>query len=280
MHGLAGMVGHMGNAPGAMAAFACQVQAALGFGIEVDTMLLQPSDGLGALSEDAAHSGFIAEAGTGDQRVLHMGFEFVILVQHGGDAALCPGAGAFMQRAFAEDGDAQMLGQAEGNRQSGQPGADDEHIGRHIGVLMEGMAGGSGGTELMEQGGIQRHFSAGAYVLAAGSREVQHALYGLAGCAAQGWIEFDGALAVQQSLLHTLQAVHGHPGAEGAAFTAAARACRGRGQKGLAWMAQAHSVKNALIGGDDEGVGGQLAHGRNQLGGGAHHIGQCGNGSR
>ena len=35
-------------------------------------------------------------------------------------------------------------------------------------------------------------------------------------------------------------------------------------------------MKNAQIGGDDKGAGGQAAHGGNQLGGGAHHIGQCG----
>ena len=54
----------------------------------------------------------------------------------------------------------------------------------------------------------------------------------------------------------------------------------GRGQEGLARMALPHVVEDALVGGDDEGVGIEPAGGGDQLRRGADHIGLRGDAGR
>ncbi len=93
-HRPAGGVGRMHHPAMAVAAFAGQVQALaaqLAFLVGEDHALLdQPVDAVRAAADGEAHRLFVAQAAAGHQGVPHMGFERVVLVQHGGDAALGP----------------------------------------------------------------------------------------------------------------------------------------------------------------------------------------------
>ena len=80
-------------------------------------------------------------------------------------------------------------------------------------------------------------------------------------------------MAVAQCVVDAHQAVHGHPGAEGAALAGPAVTGRGGRQEGLVRRLLAHFVQDALVGGHDEGLFGAFHGGLEQLAGGTHHIG-------
>ena len=87
---MAGGVSGVNNASRTVAAFAGQVEmigAVLGKG---DAQINQPLNRGGGVFYGKAHSGFVAQAGSGNQRVLHVSFHTVVFVQHRGDTALRP----------------------------------------------------------------------------------------------------------------------------------------------------------------------------------------------
>jgi len=127
LDGGAGGVGHMHDAAVAVAALARQVQLALVLG-ELGAHLAQPADGLGRVLDREAGRGRVAQAGAGDEGVLHMGLEAVVVGQHGRNAALGPAARAVGDGALGQDGDLQMGGQQQGGAQAGQAAADDDDI--------------------------------------------------------------------------------------------------------------------------------------------------------
>ena len=67
----------------------------------------------------------------GDQGVVDVLLVAVARVEHGGDAALGPVAGAIEQGALGNDGNLAGLGQVQGDRQAGQAAADDRDVKFH-----------------------------------------------------------------------------------------------------------------------------------------------------
>lgn len=59
----------------------------------------QPGDGLGAFST-TARGGQVTQASTCHQGVVNVGGKAVVVSQHGGNASLCPAAGAILQLAL------------------------------------------------------------------------------------------------------------------------------------------------------------------------------------
>ncbi len=95
-HGMAGGIGGMDDAAPAVAAFAGQVIAEFGLLVlgERNAPVDQPLDGFAAMFDDEARCLFIAQARAGHERVLRMLVVAVARIEHGGDPALCPVAGA------------------------------------------------------------------------------------------------------------------------------------------------------------------------------------------
>nr|VUD34569.1 Uncharacterised protein [Raoultella sp. NCTC 9187] len=97
----------------AVAAFTRQVIALLAVGLDLGVEQH-------ALIDKPLHAGFgvarhegdgvtIAQARSGDQRILHVRFDAVRFVKDGGNAALRIKGGAFADRAFAQYGDRTVL---------------------------------------------------------------------------------------------------------------------------------------------------------------------------
>jgi hypothetical protein len=80
----------------AVTAFAGQVEAQFGGSVacEGDALLDQPFDRFPAMLDDEARRAFVAQAGAGDQRIGYMLFVAVAGIEHRGNAALGPVAGA------------------------------------------------------------------------------------------------------------------------------------------------------------------------------------------
>ncbi len=123
LHRVAGGVGGVDDAALAVAAFAGQVEAQFGAGVagERHALLDQPFDRFAAVFDDEAGGAFVAQAGAGDQGVGDVLVVAVAGVEHGGDAALGPVAGAVEQRAFGNDGNLAGLRPGAG-RPTGRPG--------------------------------------------------------------------------------------------------------------------------------------------------------------
>ena len=110
--GMAGGIGCVDDASMAMAAFACQVEAEFGLLIarERHAVADQPFNGRAPVLDDVAGSGFIAQSCASDERVVDVFVMAVARIEHGGNAALRPIAGAFRQAAFADDDHAAVIG--------------------------------------------------------------------------------------------------------------------------------------------------------------------------
>ena len=77
----------------------------------------------------------VAQAGPGHQRIGNMLLVAVAGVQHGGDAALRPVAGAVEQCAFGNDHDFARLREVQRHRQTGQSATNNGYIEFHGEVL-------------------------------------------------------------------------------------------------------------------------------------------------
>ncbi|MCY1235593.1 hypothetical protein D9M72_482150 [compost metagenome] len=91
----------------------------------------QPLDRLAPVLHDKAGCLFVAQSCAGNERVLRVLVMAVAGIQHGGDAALCPVAGALRHGALAEDDNPVGVGQLQRDRKAGQPAADDGDIEIH-----------------------------------------------------------------------------------------------------------------------------------------------------
>ncbi len=127
LHRASGGVGSVHDAPFAVAAFAGEVVAG-GFAVvgEGHALGCQPVDHFPALADHEAGDVFVAEAGAGDQGVADMGLHRVVAVEHGCNAALCPGAGAVQELALGQDGDMLVLREMERGGEGSEAAADDE----------------------------------------------------------------------------------------------------------------------------------------------------------
>ncbi len=128
-----GGVGGVDDAAVPVAALARQVETEFGLLVarEGNTVADQPFDGGAAVFDDVAGRRFVAEAGARDQGVVDMLVMAVVRVEHRGDAALCPVACAFGQRAFADDDHAAVIGEMQGDGQARQATADNGNIEIH-----------------------------------------------------------------------------------------------------------------------------------------------------
>src|SRR5690606_33927777 len=118
----------MQNAAMAVAAFACQVEALIGYAVEVDALVDQPLDTFLAVLDGKAHRVGMAEAATGGERVGDMRFYSVVLVEYRCDAALCPPRRALIQLTLADHGYAALRRQMQCRGQARSAGADDQNV--------------------------------------------------------------------------------------------------------------------------------------------------------
>ena len=107
-----------------------------------------------------------------------------------------------------------------------------------------------------------------------GCREVQHAFNAELCLLANRRIERDFARAGFQSVQHTAQTIHGHPGAMGTALAGCAVTGRRCLKNRFVLCQLLHTVEKPLVGGHDVRVGAAVHHRLQQFGRGADHIGQ------
>ena len=127
LHGGAGGVGHVHDAPGAVAALAGEVQVSIFFR-EGHAQRTQPVHAFGRMLHHKAGGRRVGQAGTGHQGVLNMGVKAVALGQHGGNPALGPGTGAIAHAALGEHGHAVRGSQMQCGGQARQAAAHDQDI--------------------------------------------------------------------------------------------------------------------------------------------------------
>ena len=129
LYRVAGGVGGMDDATFAMAAFACQMIAAVvvlageGHALPDQPFYRFPS----VLDDEACHHR-IAQPGTGSQRILDMCLDGVVIRQHGRDATLGPIAGTVVKRALGDQADFFMRRQLQRQRKAGEAAADNENV--------------------------------------------------------------------------------------------------------------------------------------------------------
>ncbi|CAI8760512.1 hypothetical protein EMIT051CA3_10753 [Pseudomonas chlororaphis] len=133
--GCAGGVGGMDDAAMAVAAFAGQVEfetavfiARLFVTGEGHALIDQPLNGFAAMLDGKPYRVFMAEAATGIEGVVDVGFDGVGVVQHCCDATLSPIGRAIGEIALAQYGDAQMTGQGQRKAQTGSAAAYHQNI--------------------------------------------------------------------------------------------------------------------------------------------------------
>ena len=129
----AGRIGRVDDAALAVAAFAGEVEAqfrALVAG-EGHALLDQPFDGFAPVLHDVAGGRLVAQAGAGHQGVGDVLVVAVARIEHGGDAALRPVAGAVEELAFRNDRNPLGLREVQGHRQAGQTAADNSDVKFH-----------------------------------------------------------------------------------------------------------------------------------------------------
>ena len=129
-------IGHVQDSPAAVPAFPGQVEP-VGFGIagaffvfarKRHTLFHQPVDGFGCVFQNELHCITFAKAATRYQGVLHMLGHAVGRVAHSGNATLGPTACRVGNRAFANNGHFELVGQLQGGSQSCQTTANDGDI--------------------------------------------------------------------------------------------------------------------------------------------------------
>ncbi|MNY07722.1 hypothetical protein D3C86_1405390 [compost metagenome] len=132
-HGVARGVRRVDDAAAAVAAFARQVEAQFGLRVarEGHAPVDEPLDGFAPVLHDEARRSFVAQAGAGNQRVLRVLVVAVAGVEHCGDAALGPVAGALGHGALAENNNPVAIGQFQRDGEAGQPAADDRDVEVH-----------------------------------------------------------------------------------------------------------------------------------------------------
>ena len=105
-------------------AFAIAIFALGKFHSEFD----QLHDALRAGLDNAANDLLVAQSRTGNQRVLHVALERILLACHCGDAALRVVGVRFRPAFFRDDGNRPGVGHLECERQPGDPAAEDDVI--------------------------------------------------------------------------------------------------------------------------------------------------------
>ncbi len=132
LHCLAGGIGRVEDAAMAVAPFAGQVIVGFALGvlllIEGDSLLDQPLDGVAGVAGGELHHGRVTQPGPGVERVAHMGFDAVGLVEHGSDASLRIESGPFTDGPLAQNQDFGLVCQSQRERQTGGTAANDQYV--------------------------------------------------------------------------------------------------------------------------------------------------------
>ena len=88
----------------------------------------QPGDHLARLAGHQPGDRLVAQAGAGDQGVVHVRLDRVAAVDRRCDPALRPVAGAVGHLALGDNGDAALVGKLERGGQRGEAAAEDEDV--------------------------------------------------------------------------------------------------------------------------------------------------------
>jgi hypothetical protein len=127
-----GRIGRVDDAAMAVAAFHGQVEVLVAIGRdefgEAHAKIHQPLDALAAVAHSETHDVLVAESGACLESVLDVCVDAVGVVEHGGDAALRPGRGPFVEFAFADHGDAPLTRYLQRHTEAGCAAADDQNV--------------------------------------------------------------------------------------------------------------------------------------------------------
>ncbi len=130
LHGVAGGIGGMDDAPVAVPPFAVQVQflGAARLAREGHALGDEPGDGFPAALDHEAHGVVVAEPAAGHVGVADMVVEGVGAVQDGGDPPLGVGRRPLEELVLGDERHLAGRRQAQRGRKPGQPTADDEDV--------------------------------------------------------------------------------------------------------------------------------------------------------
>ncbi len=130
LHGVARGVGRVDDAPVAVAPLPVQVQLlrAARLAGERHALVHQPVDRRPAALDHEADRVVVAEPAAGHVRVADVVVHGIGAVQHGGDAALGVGGGAFEELVLGDEGHLAGTGEAEGGGESGEAAPDDKDV--------------------------------------------------------------------------------------------------------------------------------------------------------
>ena len=148
LHGVARGVGRVDDAAVAVAALPVQVQF-LGPAVlagERHPLVHEPLDGVAPALDHEAHRVVVAQSPAGHVGVADVVLHGVGAVEHGGDAALGVGGGAFEEFVLGDEGHLAVGGEAQCSGQSGQAAADYEDIAGVQGGFLEVGRGRGAGT--------------------------------------------------------------------------------------------------------------------------------------
>ncbi len=133
LDGAAGGVGGVNDAPVTVTALAMQMiigtTLGVGFHGEGHALLAEPFDDRWPVFHGEPDRVGVAQARSGDQGVLQVGFDGIAGIQHRRYSALGIIGAAFVQRPLGQSDDADGIGQPQRQAQAGGAAADDEDIG-------------------------------------------------------------------------------------------------------------------------------------------------------
>src|SRR4029453_13059639 len=115
-NGIARRIGDMHDAAVGGPTLPCKVQGAI-FTRKRHAQLDEPGNRPWSLADDMFDDTAVVEAGTGDHRIVDVGFEAVALLQHGWDTPLRPRGRAVPDPALGNDRDLAGPGEVECGRQ-------------------------------------------------------------------------------------------------------------------------------------------------------------------
>jgi hypothetical protein len=127
LHRLAGSVGDMDDAPGAVTALAGQMVAAF-VTRKRHALFNQPVDSAPTVFDHEASGARVIQESTRGDRVANVGFDRIAVVEHRGNAALRPARGAIFEGALADQCHLACFGQPQGCGLSSQATANDENV--------------------------------------------------------------------------------------------------------------------------------------------------------
>ncbi|MNO74037.1 hypothetical protein D3C76_650220 [compost metagenome] len=132
LHRLAGGVRRVEDAAMAVTPFSGQVIVGFPLGIlfliEGHALLDQPLDGVAGVAGGELHHGRVTQPGAGVERVAHMGFDAVGLVEHGSDASLRIESGPLTDGPLAQNQDFGLVCQSQREGQTGGTAANDQYV--------------------------------------------------------------------------------------------------------------------------------------------------------